>query len=613
MNVSEVTEFVGSLEPFRKLGPAQISAICGKIHVSYCAEGNEPSIPADRWLLVRTGRILLLDERGNIIDILQRGDFHGVDSVSDISQKDWRLKCVEDSLIYTFSRSEFEKIIESNVILRTYFQQMKDRKLYKRQGQTSRLGMLEVGDLVKRSVISASPDCTIADAVEVMTRNNVSSLLVEERGKTVGILTDKDLRTRVMARGHDYSIAVSEVMTPNPSTISTDSFLFHALDTMCRNNIRHLPVVDVNGELSGMISATDLIQKFQADPVNLVADIHRQKCLDGLVGVSARMLDLVEYIEQIELPAYMASQVITTVTDALTQRLIEMQIEKSGSPPCSFSWIAFGSQARKEQALNADQDNALLIEEDVNGAIESYFKKLADYVCEGLNACGIPYCKGGIMASNEAHRLSMAAWKGVFGRLIRSPTPTAIMKAGIYFDSRCIHGSQILFNELYRETLALTCRNELFLHHLADAATKVKAPIGIFGKLQSGKQKTGEKGLNLKDRGLILITDLVRVYSLDAGISEVNTRDRLNVLERGDKGVTSLRSDECRDLLAAFDFLAQLRWDKHHLDLSNQRTPSNILNPESIPPLQRQQLKDVFHVIDKAQHGMRHRFCGEPL
>lgn len=609
MNVSEVSDFLGSLEPFSQLNRDQVQMIAMKIKVAYCAAGNCPTVGEGRILLLRTGAISLLDDRDDVIDILQAGDFHGIGAAFDNCQEHYYLRCVEDSLIYSFAQDDFRLLLEQYIALREFFHQMKEQNLYKQQKRISRVNTARVGDIIQRRVISVDPQCDIQGAVELMTDLSISSLLIEEDRKPLGILTDKDLRRRVIAERLDYKTPVSEVMTKDPWTVSVDSLLLNALEIMCRRNIHHLPVMDRDGELTGMVSSTDLMNRLQTDPVSMISKIHRQNAVEGLVAISRQLPDLVDFVAQTKLPSFIGSQIITSITDALTQRLIEIHIATHGAPPCLFSWVAFGSQARNEQALNADQDNALVIEREPGGSVGIYFEYLAQTVCDGLDACGIPYCKGGIMAKNKDHRLSLRSWKQLFEGLLSSPTPSAVMRASIYFDARCIYGSNSLFNGLRKDTLAMTSRNELFLYHLADDATKVKAPIGLFKNLILDKKQNKDKGLDLKERGLILITDLVRVYTLNAGFEEVNTRERLLLLKSTENGSSSLGPNECEDLLGAFDFLAQLRWDKHYTDLLNKKPPNNLVDPRLLSAFQRQQLKDVFSVVNRAQQNMRHRFC----
>ena len=247
----------------------------------------------------------------------------------------------------------------------------------------------------------------------------------------------------------------------------------------------------------------------------------------------------------------------------------------------------------------------MLLEKEPTGDIAAYFSALADIVCNGLAQCGVTLCPGNIMATNAELRLSLKGWSGRFARWIATPTPEALLKASIFFDMRVIDGSKGLFNALQEDILQRTAQAPLFLYHLAQAALQRTAPLGFFKNFileQDGKHK---KGLDLKKRGISLITDLVRVYALSAGIHQINTRSRLATLVS--EGV--IDSKDSQNLQDAFDVLAQLRWEKHQHDLQQGHNVTNLLDPAELSGLSRHQLKDSFAVINEAQSRLKHRFC----
>ncbi len=257
-----------------------------------------------------------------------------------------------------------------------------------------------------------------------------------------------------------------------------------------------------------------------------------------------------------------------------------------------------------DQSVNADQDNALLLEKEPVGAVADYFAALGDFVCQGLARCGIMLCPGNIMASNSALRLSLKGWSGQFAKWISTPTPDALLKSSIFFDLRLIDGSKGLFNALQQDILART-NQPLFLRLLAQNTLQRTAPLSFLKNFileHDGKHK---KGLDLKKRGISLITDIVRVYALSAGISEVNTRQRLVQLAASH----IMDNRDTQNLSDAFDVLAQLRWDKHQHDLIQGHDVSNLLDPAVLSGLQRHQLKDCFAVINAAQSSLKLRFC----
>lgn len=606
MDIDEVTEFLTELSPFKQLDRRQAEELGRRMVVTYIRAGGTPTSVPEKVLLVRTGRIEVLGNNNDVIDILQPGDIYGIQTDPD---HDVSLRCEEDSLVYSITREKLQQLCKLEPQLRDLVQKMARRNTHKRVDIENRITTAKIGDLISGRKVTISPDASVLEAAQLMTEQHVSSLMIEQDHKLVGIVTDTDIRKRVVARQLSDSTRVHQVMSHNPGTVSAESPLFSAMELMCRINVHHLPVTDLSGKIQGMVSSTDLVQSLQTNPMHLVSEIHRQSSVEGLVRCSKRYSELVEYIAQVRMPAYMASRVMTAIADAFTQRLINLFQDQFRQAPCLFSWMAFGSQARQEQALNADQDNSLLIEQEPTHETGSYFSSLADFVCEGLNSCGIRYCPGGVMASNSSLRLSLNGWTDRFVKLLQFPTPDAVMKASIYFDSRCIFGSQSLFNGLRQDVLHMAKRNDLFLYHLSDDASRVGAPLGFLKNFVLDNSGSKDNGLDLKGRGLILITDLVRVHSLNIGLAEVNTRERLQRLQIEKSAQQSISVEEAQNLLDAFDFLSELRWKKHIKDVEKKRTPGNFLDPQTLSALQRQQLKDVFTAINQAQRNLRRRFC----
>lgn len=607
MEVADVTRFLADTTPFDQLNEAALAQLASQINVHYYQAHDRVNVSSDRLILVRTGIFTLYSDQQQLLTKLQAGDFYGYQQLLTGLTDNDTLLCEEDGLIFFVAADAFHQSRYQYKNLDIFFQRLFSRRLhqYREQQQSSRF-TLKISDIVQQRKIAIRPEQSVQDAARLMSDARVSSLLVEEHDKLVGIITDRDLRSRVLAHALPANTQISQIMTRQPHSIDRHAYLYEAVQQMSQYNIHHLPVLD-QGLCCGMLTATDIIRSQQDHPVYLIGEIHRQTNLDGLERCSQHIADLAVTLSKQQVPAHEAGHIITTITDALTQRLIYLAQQQLGEAPCVFSWLAFGSQARMDQSLNADQDNALLLEKEPQGEVGDYFSALAEFVCQGLAQCGITLCPGNIMATNSELRLSLKGWSGRFARWIATPTPDALLKASIFFDLRVIDGSKGLFNALQEDILQRTAQAPLFLYHLTQTALQRTAPLGLFKNFileQDGKQK---KGLDLKKRGISLITDLVRVYALSAGIHQVNTRSRLAKLVTD--GVIS--SKDSQDLQDAFDVLAQLRWEKHQHDLAQGHNVTNLLDPAEISGLSRHQLKDSFAVINEAQSRLKQRFCRE--
>lgn len=119
---------------------------------------------------------------------------------------------------------------------------------------------MKLGDLIRKPLEVLPPTASCANAASLMRDRRVGSVVLVEQGRPLGIVTDRDLVTRVMAMGYDPAqLAVREIMTAFPIYLSTSQTTSDAVRTMCEMAVRRIPVVDAAGALVGMIAMDDLI------------------------------------------------------------------------------------------------------------------------------------------------------------------------------------------------------------------------------------------------------------------------------------------------------------------------------------------------------------------
>ena len=117
----------------------------------------------------------------------------------------------------------------------------------------------KVGDVARKDVISVGPNATIADVARLMYASSSGSVVVvSPEGKVIGIFTEKDL-SRVVSNRVSYDAMVGDYMTKNPVTVYADEPVTKAVETMSTHRVRHLPVVDRDGRLVGIVTARDIV------------------------------------------------------------------------------------------------------------------------------------------------------------------------------------------------------------------------------------------------------------------------------------------------------------------------------------------------------------------
>jgi len=464
---------------------------------------------------------------------------------------------------------------------------------------------LPLHKIMSRQLVKAQADTSIRMAALQMTGARVSSLLIVEGDTLIGIITDRDLRSRVLAKGLSTDLPVARIMTRKPSFLHESSLCIHAQLLMSERNIHHLPIVDDEQTPVGIITATDVLRNQQTSPLLMVSEINRQKSVKDLAEVCLRLPRLIINLVAGDINPADMGEVLASITDNLTRRLIELAIAELGKPPMKFNFLVFGSQARKEQSLGSDQDNGLMLERLGDEREMAYFKQLADYVCYGLNECGIPYCPGNIMSSNEACRLTKAQWLKKIAHWVQSNSPQALLNASIFFDMRSVYGKPEPLLDLTNLLQEKAVKNSIFLATLTRNAISRRPPLGFFRDFVLEHSGEHKNKLDLKHQGLALINDLARLYSFATSQYQVSTLKRLDWIAK--EGLLS--QDYVGNLQDAWEYLSGLRLEAQQDSWQKTGIASAFLDPSSLSPLERKHLKITFKTIVEAQDVAQNKFA----
>lgn len=294
---------------------------------------------------------------------------------------------------------------------------------------------------------------------------------------------------------------------------------------------------------------------------------------------------------------------MSSITDALTRRLLELAEKKYGPPPVPYVWLAGGSQGRQEQTSPSDQDNALLIEDDLLPEHREYFHFLSHFVCDGLNACGYDYCQGNAMAINENWRQPLRVWMHYFSTWIHTPEKRALMLASIFFDLRPVRGNPRLFRQLQQNVLAKSRSNGIFISYLVSNALTHRPPLGFFRLFDLVHDHRHNKAIDIKHRGIVPIVDIARVLALSEGIAEVNSTKRL--LAAQECGAVS--KEMASDLIDALEDISTLRLRHQARQIRLGSATDNYIAPGSMTGKGRYRLKRFFKTIKSMQQVLASR------
>jgi len=606
--IPEISQFLRSLPGFDDLDDHHLEDCSKNIEIAYYREGDDIlALGSENHQLhvIRSGAVELRNEAGELMTRLAETDCFGFPSLMNNAPVGNHSVAIEDTLLYHLDGEAFARARHACTEFDTLFiRALSDRLTMQAAPQAFRGGTgATAGSLVVRGPVSIEAGTTIREAAQEMVSQRVSSLLIMKDGGLSGIVTDRDIRERVVAAGLAFDRPVTDVMTPEPTTVHGDADAYEAAMVMMQENIHHLPVVDAD-RVIGMISRSDFMRLETEHPLYLVSDIGRQMSVEGVVSACRRLPALIAGQIETDASGEQLGKFITMITDAVTRQLLHIAESELGSPPCTYAWIALGSQGRFEQSAKSDQDNALVLSNQASEADDKYFAAMAKLVSDGLDACGFAYCPGEVMASNPKWRQPVDGWKARFHNWITVPEEKALMHANIFFDLRCVAGDSALVDELEESIRDDARKNEVFLALMARNAMNFQPPLGFFRQFVLERSGEHKDTLDLKLRGIMPIVELARIRSLAAGELRISTRARL-LAAAGAKEITET---DAANLIDALDFIETLRIEHQSRQLRAGNEPDNHLSPDELSPLVRQNLKSAFAQVRVSQAALLNRF-----
>jgi CBS domain-containing protein len=466
-----------------------------------------------------------------------------------------------------------------------------------------------VGSLVTRPTVVVDPDAAVADVARALRAAGVRAALVRDAvtqpgngvargagggatGRPVGIVTDGDLRDRVLAERLDPSTPVSAVMTTPVRSLPAEAPAYAALTMMLDEGYGQVPVV-ADGEPIGLVTQEDVLRLRSEDTVLLLGRLHNLGHLDRLDEYAEQVATTARDLVAEGVDAVRVARVIAGMNDALTACLLRLTERSLGPAPMPYAWLALGSEGRQEQVLLSDQDNALAYAED-SPAAGAYFPELARVVVDGLERAGFARCPGGYMAVTWVHPLDR--WAEIVRTWVRNPEPDALVEAAVFLDFRPAHGD-LAVDSLHRILMAAG-QSPPFLAALARAAIRFPPPLGTFGRVRA------PDGLvDLKRAGLTSMVILARLFALEAGSTARPTVDRL--ADACARGVISERTAEM--LTDGFRFLTHVRLRQQLQQRAAGAPVQNQVRLADLGWLEQRRLTETFRALNEVLKTTRVR------
>lgn len=597
-------EFIRSHPPFDGLDDEVLRCVVDSAELLYLPRGEhvlmQGGAPSEYMYLIRKGAVRL-ERDGQVVIVLEEGDLFGFPSLTSGEPPAFDVITDEDTLAYRFTDAPCADLLQGSGWTEFLVQGLQERlrRTAGREGSPES-GLSEpVGSLVEQDPVWLDGTDTVRSAARLMRDEGISSVLV--RGDPPGIITDRDLRNRVLANGLGPAASLDELASRPLRTLPTSAPIHEAIAFMLRNQIHHLPVTADN-EIAGVITNGDLLRYRSQSPLHLGRRLSKLDSPGAAEGYGEDVAATVERLFEQGVEAVRIGRLIAGLNDTLVRGALRLAESELGPPPREYEWIVFGSEGRMEQTLLTDQDNALIWEDGESGEEEAtgYFQELARRVVGTLLRAGFPRCAGGYMATRWAY--SMEEWRARFQSWIRLDQPRALVDAANFFDFRGVRG--VLSLDPLSEILEVAGRQQIFLAHLAAESIRFRPPLGLFGRL-----KDHDGTVDLKKDGIMPVVGLARVHALASGSHARSTPVRLAAA--AEAGTVSHHDAET--VAEAFALFLRLRLRAQLQARRHGHAPSNRIALDDLSTLERRHLKEAFLVVRDAQDALAQRYQTDRL
>jgi CBS domain-containing protein len=606
--VEDVAEFLGSRPPFDAVGAKDLARIAAVTETEVSPRGTtilaQGSGPVEDLRMVRAGSVEVIND-GRVLDLLGPGELFGQASMISGLPTGFETRAAEDTVCYRIPADVVRPLLARPDVLQFVVRSIVSRQaLATSDPAPSDLGQRPVAALIRTPPVVCPASEPIRAAAQRMTAAGASAVLVRD-GDRLGIVTDRDFRSRVVAAGLNPDGPVSAVMTEPAYTVRADRLAGEVLLDMLERNIHHVPVLSAASQVLGLVDDGDLMSAQARQPFLLRRAIARATSPAELATVSAGLGPMIVALRDARVAAEQVAAVRSVVLDALTRRLAELAVAAAGEPAAPFTWFALGSQARREAVPSSDVDSALAWQDTdrQDAGVAEYMARVAGAVQDGLRACGLRPDPNGTNAANPLFARSLAAWRAAAARLAKDPTQEkALILVSILTDSRPVWDSSGLgvpVADALWEVRGQLSQSDL-QRLLARFALSFRPPTGFWRDfvVEHSGERRGQ--LDLKHGGLIPIVDLARWAGMDAGVTSASTPERLRAAE----AAGTLDSAEASTLLEAFGFIFSLRLDHQVEQIHQGEAPDDFIDPKQLNPLARSYLREAFRAVASVQAGL---------
>ena len=560
-------------------------------------------------------KVFLSDDDEIVIDYKSEGDSFGYVSLISGDKSRANVLTMEDTLCYKIPREIILKIINqephfSEFFMKSFFKtyldktykEMRNKNLLFKEGDKLLYTTL-IENLLAGNAIEGSESLSIKEAASIMSENGISSLIITDgQNAPSGIVTDRDLRDKVLARDMDPARPINEIMSTELVTIDSQQTCFDALSIMMRHKIHHL-IVTARGKLKGVVTNHDFMMLQGTSPLSILKNIERQKSAEELLTNHHKISQVITILIKEGVRAGHILRIITELHDRLLQRIITFSLDKIGAPPEPFSFFVYGNEGRKEQTFKTVFHFAICYENHKSHSSKQEMKQFCDklfmHLQELFLKCGLPVYGTNPFGDEAAIHNEISAWQTHILDALRSGNSKLVNTSRKFLDMRVIYGDEAIVESLKNSLYQNITGDDKLNSALVDPASHDRSPVGFFKKFIVDEKGKPMEQFNIKEKGIAQIVDSVRALAISNNIHETSTIERLALLSKN-----KVLSDIHNDIHSAFEFLLHLRLEDQVMKKEQNTDMDDIIEPEKLTLLEKKMIREIFKLITRLQDAV---------
>jgi len=458
-----------------------------------------------------------------------------------------------------------------------------------------------VREVMRSEPVFVEADMSVGEAITVMMSRNISSVLVASGQGTdgIGIVTEHDALRAIAGDGESgLARPCREVMSHPLFRVSADDYLHVAIGRMARLGLRHLVVCDEKDAVCGIVTSRALVKHRSVHALMIGDELRAAGSVDALKAAHDRLVGMAQGLLGDQVTASTIAAVIAGFYRDLTRRAMELAEQECGVSLPRYALLVLGSAGRGETLLSGDQDNAIIVED---GAEKAELVEVARRATDLLDAAGLPYCSGGVMASQPSWCRSLSEWRTTIESWSRRGDGESLLNVDIFFDLVRVHGDRELVDTLRQHALDEAAK-PLLPRMMAAEVMDYRPPLSLFGRFQLQKGR-----LDLKIEGLFPLVAGARAMALAHRVEATGTRARLAAVAE----LSLMGSGDLERFGKAHELFLELILRQQIEDMAAGKTPGSLVDVSGLPRAARRHLKvalrDIAHlpqlVLDVAARG----------